>query len=205
MQLSSEQIDQMKHCIGLHRRKPYRRHGKLFYKPYRNYFDCGRHDDPDWSEFADCGYAVDYYGKGRYELTKAGLEMLSSATGIHIYDDIAAFVPTLPKRLYVIGPGIIDSAGDEAVFVEAAEKLEGVDHLVRIPKDLVVENIDEPTAIRNGIHELTNPWDFFDGIALLPGWESSDGVKLMVKVAKACNMTCKTVEEWLNEGANDAA
>lgn len=205
MQLSSEQIDQMKHCIGLHRRKPYRRHGKLFYKPYRNYFDCGRHDDPDWSEFADCGYAVDYYRKGRYELTKAGLEVLSSATGIHIYDDIAAFVPTLPKRLYVIGPDIIDSAGDEAVFVEAAEKLEGVDHLVRIPKDLVVENIDEPTAIRNGIHELTNPWDFFDGIALLPGWESSDGVKLMVKVAKACNMTCKTVEEWLNEGANDAA
>lgn len=205
MQLSSEQIDQMKHCIGLHRRKPYRRHGKLFYKPYRNYFDCGRHDDPDWSEFADCGYAVDYYGKGRYELTKAGLEVLSSATGIHIYDDIAAFVPTLPKRLYVIGPDIIDSAGDEAVFVEAAEKLEGVDHLVRIPKDLVVENIDDSTAIRNGIHELTNPWDFFDGIALLPGWESSDGVKLMVKVAKACNMTCKTVEEWLNEGANDAA
>lgn len=164
-----------------------------------------RHDDPDWSEFADCGYAVDYYGKGWYELTKAGFEVLSSATGIHIYDDIAAFVPALPKRLYVIGPGIIDSAGDEAVFEEAAEKLERVDHLVRIPKDLVVENIDEPTAIRNGIHELTNPWDFFDGIALLPGWESSDGVKLMVKVAKACNMTCKTVEEWLNEGANDAA
>lgn len=157
MQLSSEQIDQMKHCIGLHRRKPYRRHGKLFYKPYRNYFDCGRHDDPDWSEFADCGYAVDYYGKGRYELTKAGLEVLSSATGIHIYDDIAAFVPTLPKRLYVIGPDIIDSAGDEAVFVEAAVKLEGVDHLVRIPKDLVVENIDEPTAIRKGNSRAHQP------------------------------------------------
>lgn len=165
MQLSSEQIDQMKHCIGLNRRKPYRRHGKLFYKPYRNYFDCG--------------YAVDYYGKGWYELTKAGFEVLSSATGIQIYDVIAAFVPALPKRLYVIGPGIIDSAGDEAFFEEAAEKLEGVDHLVRIPKDLVVENIDESTAIRNGIHELTNPWDFFDGIALLPGWESSDGVKLL--------------------------
>lgn len=199
MQLSKKQIDQMKHCIGLHRCKPYRRHGKLFYKPYRNYFDCGRHDDPVWSELADCGLAVDVNGQGWYELTKAGLEALSSAAGIHIYDDIAAFVPALPKRLYVIGPGIIDSAGDEAVFEEAAEKLEGVDHLVRIPKDLVVENIDEPTAIRNGIHELTNPWDFFDGIALLPGWEASEGVKLMVGVAEACGMRIKTVDEWVME------
>lgn len=123
MQLSSKQIDLMKHCIGLHRRKPYRRHGKLFYKPYRNYFDCGRHDDSDWSELANYGYAVDYYGKGWYELTKAGFEALSSAIGIHICDDIAALAPVLPKRLYVIGPGIIDSAGDEAVFEEAAESM----------------------------------------------------------------------------------
>ena len=101
----------------------------------------------------------------------------------------------------MIGPGIIDSAGDEAVFEEAAEKLEGVDHLVRIPKDLVVENIDEPTAIRNGIHELTNPWDFFDGIALLPGWEASEGVKLMVGVAEACGMRIKTVDEWVMEAS----
>ena len=52
MQLSKKQIDLMKHCVGLHRGKPYRRHGKLFYKPSRNYFDCGKHDDPDWGEFA---------------------------------------------------------------------------------------------------------------------------------------------------------
>lgn len=144
-------------------------------------------------------------GKGGTSLRKRGSRRFHPPLGFTFYDDIAAFVPALPKRLYVIGPGIIDSAGDEAVFEEAAEKLEGVDHLVRIPKDLVAENIDEPTAIRNGIHELTNPWDFFDGIALLPGWESSDGVKLMVKVAKACNMTCKTVEEWLKGGENVAA
>lgn len=89
MQLSSEQIDQMKHCIGLHRRKPYRRHGKLFYKPYRNYFDCGRHDDPDWSELADCDLAVDFNGQGWYKLTGAGFTALSRIIGIHIYNALA--------------------------------------------------------------------------------------------------------------------
>lgn len=81
MQLSSKHIDLMKHCIGLHRRKPYRRHGKLFYKPYRNYFDCGRHDDPDWSELADCDLAVDFNGQGWYKLTGAGFSALSRIIG----------------------------------------------------------------------------------------------------------------------------
>lgn len=205
MKLSDVHIALMEHCIGLDNHKPYRLHGKLFFRPKRNYFDCGPANLEAWDEIVALGLAIDWGGKGWYKLTKTGFEALPSATGIHIHDEEAVFVPALPKRLYVIGPGIIDSAGDEEVFEEAAEKLEGVDHLVRIPKDLVVENIDEPTAIRNGIHELTNPWDFFDGIALLPGWEASEGVKLMVEVAKACNMACKTVEEWLKEGVGDAA
>lgn len=76
MQLSKKQIDLMKHCVGLNRGKPYRRHGKLFYKPSRNYFDCGKHDDPDWSELANCGYAVDFNGHGWYKLTGAGFSAL---------------------------------------------------------------------------------------------------------------------------------
>lgn len=148
------------------------------------YFDCGPANLEAWDEIVALGLAIDWDGKGWYKLTKTGFEALSSATGIHIHEEEAAFVPALPKRLYVIGPGIIDSAGDDAVFEEAAEKLEGVDHLVRIPKDLVVENIDEPTAIRNGIHELANPWDFFDGIALLPGWEASEGVSSWLRLPR---------------------
>lgn len=44
-----------KHCIGLDRKKPYKRHRRYFYKPYRNYTmlvmkmsslgqDCGNKD-----------------------------------------------------------------------------------------------------------------------------------------------------------------
>lgn len=31
-------IDLCKHMVGLDRQKPYHRHGKAFYRPYRNYF-----------------------------------------------------------------------------------------------------------------------------------------------------------------------
>ena len=31
-------IEMAKHAIGLGHRKPYTRHGKLWYRPYRNYF-----------------------------------------------------------------------------------------------------------------------------------------------------------------------
>lgn len=45
MSNSKSEIDKMieicKHTIGLDYKKPYHRHGKAFYKPYRNYF-CDR-------------------------------------------------------------------------------------------------------------------------------------------------------------------
>ena len=36
----SEYIKLAKHCIGLDQKKPYIRHGRKFYKPYRNYYYC---------------------------------------------------------------------------------------------------------------------------------------------------------------------
>lgn len=122
MKLSDVHIALMEHCIGLDNHKPYLRHGKLFFKPKRNYFDCGPANLEAWEEIVALGLAIDWDGKGWFKLTKAGFEALSSVTGIHIHDEEAAFVPALPKRLYVIGPDIIDSTGDEAVFEEAAEK-----------------------------------------------------------------------------------
>lgn len=32
-------IELAKHCVGLDRKNPYTRHGKKWYKPYRNYYD----------------------------------------------------------------------------------------------------------------------------------------------------------------------
>lgn len=90
MQLSDVYIALMEHCIGLDNHKPYRRHGKLFFKPHRNYFDCGESDAlPCWRIIAAYGYAVDFDGNGWFKLTKRGFRYLSNETGISIHDDLA--------------------------------------------------------------------------------------------------------------------
>lgn len=83
-------VDLMKHCIGMDRRKPYRRHGRLFYRPYRNYFATGR-DHEDWDVIAAAGYAergeANANGGYTYSLTRAGLDWLGEKLGVHIYDE----------------------------------------------------------------------------------------------------------------------
>lgn len=61
--------DLASHCIGLGRRKPYRRHGRTFYRPYRNRFACAQQDD-DW----EC-------------MVSAGLDWLGGQLGMTIYDE----------------------------------------------------------------------------------------------------------------------
>lgn len=89
LEIKEAHLELMEHCIGLGRRKPYRRHGRLYFKPNRNHFDCGPADEPEWRDMATAGYAVDSNGRGWYKLTKKGFAKLSEATGIHIYDDEA--------------------------------------------------------------------------------------------------------------------
>lgn len=84
-------LDDMKHMIGLGtlRHKPYKRHGKRFYKPYRNF----------WAGF---NKYLDYFSgvlglaekqepelSGRmpyYYLTRRGLDYLGRHIGVKIYD-----------------------------------------------------------------------------------------------------------------------
>lgn len=39
--MNEKYIELAKHCIGLDSKKPYTRHGKKFYRPYRNFFATG--------------------------------------------------------------------------------------------------------------------------------------------------------------------
>lgn len=79
------------HAIGLDYKRPYQRHGKLFYRPYRNRF--ATHDKaPDyrtWQGMVANGYA-DTYAHNRYiyyYLTRKGLDWLGNALGITIHDE----------------------------------------------------------------------------------------------------------------------
>ena len=81
------------HAIGLGHRKPYTRHGRKFYRPYRNYFAINP-DDPTWVEMERIGYAKHgevrdhgHYQMTSFWLTRAGLDWLGEQLGMTIYDE----------------------------------------------------------------------------------------------------------------------
>ena len=79
------------HAIGLDNKKPYIRHGKRFYKPYRNYFSTSTNcnDFELWETLELAGYANSNkikHGK-MFRLTRTGLDWLGTQLGIKIYDE----------------------------------------------------------------------------------------------------------------------
>ena len=44
------------HCLGLDRKKPYKRNGKLYYRPYRNYYNC-QYNNTIWEDLKFLGFA----------------------------------------------------------------------------------------------------------------------------------------------------
>lgn len=80
-------LDKMKHALGLDRKKPYHRHNRAFYKPYRNgYSAC---NDAVWEALVECGYANKWRENEKgicyYSVSDLGRNWLSCLLGIHIY------------------------------------------------------------------------------------------------------------------------
>ena len=69
-----------RHAIGLDHKEPYKRHGKLFYRPYRNYYDASPKDCETLEFMCAAGYAdrgrKDRYGGRMYWLSRKGLDWL---------------------------------------------------------------------------------------------------------------------------------
>ena len=88
------------HCIGLDDRRPYTRHGRKFYRPWRNYFSTLR-NNPIWEPLVAEGYAdkreytTKYTQNGEehvsegttYWMTRKGLDWLGEQLGITIHDE----------------------------------------------------------------------------------------------------------------------
>lgn len=89
MTISDSYIELAKHCIGLDYKKPYIRHGKRYYKPYRNYFHTIP-DDTAWNDLEKMGYAE--HAKSPiscsvvFWLTRKGLDWLGNILDCKIYD-----------------------------------------------------------------------------------------------------------------------
>lgn len=82
----SQFVDRCKHAIGLDCKNPYHRHGKAFYKPYRNYYHT-RANDEIWIDLIRLGLASvseDRTGYVDFYLTPNGIEWLGRQTKITI-------------------------------------------------------------------------------------------------------------------------
>ena len=81
------------HAIGMDRRDPYIRHGKMFYKPYRNgyYTHPGCSDWKCWMVMVNAGYAKREGKPGSggscFHLTRAGLDWLGKQLNMYIHDE----------------------------------------------------------------------------------------------------------------------
>lgn len=88
-----KEVQYAAHTIGLDNKRPYQRHGKFFYRPYRNYFITHEKspDFPSWRGLCEKGYAECHTGRNpgnyRFCLTRAGLDWLGDELGITIYDE----------------------------------------------------------------------------------------------------------------------
>lgn len=89
----SQPVQLAAHAIGLDRKRPYMRHGKTFYRPYRNYFTTpfNTHNYTVWMGLYENGYAAYRHTAGSvciyFRLTRAGLDWLGETLGITIYDE----------------------------------------------------------------------------------------------------------------------
>ena len=76
------------HVIGLDSKKPYTRHGKKFYRPYRNSWG-GR--DKELDKLVEVGLMNAYPSERTgerywYSFNRAGLDWLGEQIGVKIYD-----------------------------------------------------------------------------------------------------------------------
>lgn len=84
-------VEIAKHAIGMDCKNPYTRHGKKFYKPYRNRFAAtiGSEDFKAWEEMESRELAASYsnrYGRIFY-LTRRGLDWLGDFINVKIHDE----------------------------------------------------------------------------------------------------------------------
>ena len=112
-------------------------------------------------------------------------------------------------RIYISGPVTDIDDDNRLAFRYAQGRLVGAGHTAEIPHDFIKPGMPHDLAMLVSIATLTDYAEScmigrsfcrrFDGVALLPGWEQSEGARLERAVAEACGIPCKTVDEWLEE------
>lgn len=100
-----------------------------------------------------------------------------------------------PFTIYVCGPmtGLPELNFPE--FFEADGKLRAAGYAVLNPADRAGRTADQTWEwyLRRGIRDVTEA----DGLAMLPGWDESQGARLELETAKALAIPYTTVDGWI--------
>lgn len=123
-------------------------------------------------------------------------------------------------RLYISGPVTGIPEDNRPAFEAAQKELEAFGYMADIPHDSIDPGTPHEEAMRISIGCLVSGYyasrvlaatgkeprstrpvhmPLHKGVALLDGWEQSEGARLEKQVAEACGIPCKTVDEWLEE------
>jgi hypothetical protein len=104
--------------------------------------------------------------------------------------------PPYPHRIYIAGPMTGIEKYNYPAFFEAACQLALAGYEPVNPATIGVQK-GQPYEfyIESGMKMLLQS----DAVAVLPGWEESNGAKLEIEVAYATGMRIAPVDEWLQE------
>ena len=95
--------------------------------------------------------------------------------------------------LYVSGPVTGMPNDNREAFEAAADELRACGYIARIPHWDVRPGEKWPAAMRTTLMAILAQ---ADGLAMLDGWERSEGAQLEAHVASSLMMPVKTVSQW---------
>lgn len=111
--------------------------------------------------------------------------------------------------LYLIGPVTGKPNDNRYAFVQARKALKAEGYACDIPHDYIAEGTPWQDAMRISIRQMLSnrvqsTEQQYEGIAMLDGWEKSEGATLEKQVAEALGIPCRPWRDYLSP-ANGAA
>lgn len=173
--LQGDYQKKMEHCIGFNSRKVYRRKGKAYFKPYRNYCFPGGTDRKIWEALTARGFAECDDKSQFYRLTYIGLQMLSLNNDVYIYSEKANGneIDAAPAVLAVLRESyaVCRSLTVESHPISAAT----ISHLARLPLELTrstLKYLEECGQVRHAYKKSGRHWN--PKLRVVHGWMLTD-------------------------------